>query len=195
MAGRTYADLVRLSVTAGAVADPRAKKDPEDYVARRTVEWREAKETSYEHRPETGRWNLVKTHRTSTGLAIQFLFDISEQKRVEEELATKTALLELALENMGDGLALYDRDINIIIHNRQMREFFGFPEELLQGKATAERMARFLAIRGRYGGEIRECRSSACLSDSESAIGTPMSTLFLTVESSRCTTILCPTAH
>lgn len=152
LAGRTYADLVRLSVTAGAVADPRAKKDPEDYVARRTVEWREAKETSYEHRPETGRWNLVKTHRTSTGLAIQFLFDISEQKRVEEELATKTALLELALENMGDGLALYDRDINIIIHNRQMREFFGFPEELLQGKATAERMARFLAIRGRYGG-------------------------------------------
>ncbi len=128
LVGKTYADLLRLSIVAGAVADPEAKKDPEAYVARRTVEWREAKEASYEYRPESGRWNLVRTHRTTAGLTIRFLFDVSERKRIEEELAAKSAMLELALENMGDGLALYDRDINIIFHNRQMREFFGFPK-------------------------------------------------------------------
>jgi len=152
LVGKKYADIVRLSIAAGAIADAQARKDPETYVARRTVEWREAKEAGYEHRDEGGRWHLIRRHRTPGGLTVQFVLDISEQKRVEEELAAKSALLELALENMGDGLALYDKDINIIFHNRQMREFFGFPEELLRGKATAERMARFLAIRGRYGG-------------------------------------------
>ncbi|MBM3549573.1 MAG: PAS domain-containing protein [Alphaproteobacteria bacterium] len=152
LVGKKYADIVRLSIAAGVVQDPRAKKDPETYVARRTVELREAKESSYEHDPESGRWRFIRMHRTPAGLTIRFVFDVSEQKRVEEELAAKTALLELALENMGDGLALYDKDINIVFHNRQMRDFFGFPEELLRGKATAERMAKFLAIRGRYGG-------------------------------------------
>ncbi len=150
--GKKFADIVRLSVAAGVAADPQAKKDPETYVARRTVEWREAREKRFEYHPASGRWHLVRTHRSPSGLTIQFVFDVSDQKRAEEELAAKSALLELALESMGDGLALYDKDINIIFHNRQMREFFGFPEELLRGKATAERMARFLAIRGRYGG-------------------------------------------
>lgn len=152
LVGRKYADLVRLSLAAGIAADPQAKKDPETYVARRTVEWREAKGARYEYHAASGRWQQVRTHRSPTGFTVQFVFDVSDQKRAEEELAAKSALLELALENMGDGLALYDKDINIIFHNRQMREFFGFPEELLRGKATAERMARFLAIRGRYGG-------------------------------------------
>ncbi len=152
LVGRKFADIVRLAVAAGAVADPQAKKDPETYVARRTVEWREAKPQRYEYHPGAGRWSLVRTYRSAARLTIQFVFDVSDQKRAEEELAAKSGLLELALENMGDGLALYDKDINIIFHNRQMREFFGFPEELLRGKATAERMARFLAIRGRYGG-------------------------------------------
>ncbi len=152
LTGRKFADIVRLAVAAGMVADPQAKKDPETYVARRIVEWREAKEQRFEYRPASGRWHLVRTHRSPAGLTIQFVFDVSDQKRAEEELAAKSGLLELALESMGDGLALYDKDINIIFHNRQMREFFGFPEELLRGKATAERMARFLAIRGRYGG-------------------------------------------
>lgn len=150
--GKKYADLVRLSVAAGVVADPQARMDPETYVARRTVEWREFKGTRYEYHSASGRWHLIRMHRSSSGFTIQFVFDVSDQKRAEEELAAKSTLLELALENMGDGLALYDREINIIFHNRQMREFFGFPEELLRGKATAERMARFLAIRGRYGG-------------------------------------------
>lgn len=152
LVGKKFADIARLAVATGAVADPQAKKDPETYVARRTVEWREAKDQRYEYHPASGRWHLVRTHRSPSGLTIQFVFDVSDQKRAEEELAAKSGLLELALENMGDGLALYDKDINIIFHNRQMREFFGFPEELLRGKATAERMARFLAIRGRYGG-------------------------------------------
>lgn len=55
--------------------------------------------------------------------------DVTAQKRAEAEVVAKTARLEEALENMGDGISVFDRDLNILLHNRQMRAHFGLPSD------------------------------------------------------------------
>jgi len=149
--GKTFADLLRLSIAAGAVNDPEAMSDPDAYVARRVAS-RKSDPPVFEQLHSSGRWSFVRRHRTQSGLTIMLFFDITERKRIEEELAAKTALLQATLENMGDGIAVFDPDLKVLVHNGLMREYFGLPESLFEGEATAERLIRFLAEQGDYGG-------------------------------------------
>ena len=151
LAGKTFEEMLRMSMAAGAVPDPLAKADPDAYVAKRLQHRREDRPGVYEQRHAGGRWSLVRTHRTPEGKTIALRFDISARKRIEQELAAKTATLETTLENMGDGIAVYDQDLRVIVHNRLMREYLGLPESMFDGEATAGRNVRYMAEHGLYG--------------------------------------------
>ncbi len=53
---------------------------------------------------------------------------VSELKNREAELRTQSAILELTLENMGQGITLVDGDLNTVAVNRKFLELQGFPE-------------------------------------------------------------------
>ena len=58
--------------------------------------------------------------------------DVTEQKRAEEELASKEAELHVALDNMPGALIYTDEDLNIVFCNDRFREMYPVPAELLR---------------------------------------------------------------
>lgn len=54
--------------------------------------------------------------------------DITRQKEDSDRIAVVTQNLDLALENMSQGICLFDRDERLILCNGRYREMFKFPE-------------------------------------------------------------------
>ncbi len=53
--------------------------------------------------------------------------DISREHAAKRELAEKDAQFRVALDNLPDGTALYDRDLNYVLFNAQYSELCEFP--------------------------------------------------------------------
>ena len=91
-------------------------------------------------------------------LAIFFLERlIRERRKVEKELADKSAMLEVTLENMGQGISMFDADVNLIVCNRKYLELLDLPPGYFNPGDTIEKLFRYLAERGEYGpGDVEE---------------------------------------
>ena len=55
--------------------------------------------------------------------------DVTERARLEEQLATRTLQFDAALNNMAQGLLMFDRDHKVAISNRRFAELFNLPWE------------------------------------------------------------------
>jgi diguanylate cyclase (GGDEF)-like protein/PAS domain S-box-containing protein len=55
--------------------------------------------------------------------------DVTERARLEEQLATRNLQFEAALNNMAQGLLMFDRDGKLVISNRRFAELFKLPWE------------------------------------------------------------------
>ncbi len=79
------------------------------------------------------------------------LTDITATKERERELADKTELLQRTLENMGEGIDVYDKDMRLVAWNRRLLELLELPSQLTRVGTAFETMMRFLAERGDFG--------------------------------------------
>ncbi len=93
--GRTFEELLRASLAAGHVAEPQAATDPEGYVRRRMSEFRNRQPGESERFSPSGRWDLLRTRFTPTGLRLSMRTEITEQKRIQEELRRAKERLEI----------------------------------------------------------------------------------------------------
>ena len=85
-----------------------------------------------------------------TGAVVVFK-NIAERRRTENELAEKTVVLETTLENMSQGISVYDAELKLVAFNRRFVELFRYPPGLLYIGRPYEEVARFKARRGDYG--------------------------------------------
>lgn len=78
--------------------------------------------------------------------------------RENAELRAKIRLLEAVIDNFPGGIILTDKDLNILICNKQQRSLLQYPESLFgRGRLTLEDLFRFNATRGEYGpGDVEE---------------------------------------
>lgn len=78
--------------------------------------------------------------------------------RENTALRNKIKLLEAVIDNFPGGIVLTDKDLNILICNRQQRSLLQYPEYLFsEGNLTLEDLFRFNAQRGEYGpGEVED---------------------------------------
>jgi hypothetical protein len=82
---------------------------------------------------------------------------IRERRRTEEGLAQKTTVLEITLENMGQGISMFDGDLNLIVCNRKFLELLDLPPDCFKPGDTIEKLFRYKAEHGEYGpGDIEE---------------------------------------
>jgi PAS domain S-box-containing protein len=86
--------------------------------------------------------------------------DVTERKRAEDALAlvreqldVKRVQLELALANMAQGIAVYDRRMRVIVRNRRYLEIFGFAEGDAPEGASLLDLLRISYERGHYSSE------------------------------------------
>jgi signal transduction histidine kinase/CheY-like chemotaxis protein len=75
---------------------------------------------------------------------IAIFADITERKRAEIELRA-------TLENMDQGVAMYDKDQKMALWNSRMRDFLDLPDEFFDRQHTFGEYLRFTGQRGEFG--------------------------------------------
>jgi diguanylate cyclase (GGDEF)-like protein len=84
---------------------------------------------TFEMRLDDGRWLRVSRSATQDGGFIAFYSDISILKNQEAQLTAANLLLDAALDNMCQGLCLYDSEQRLKVVNRRFCELFHLPPE------------------------------------------------------------------
>ena len=104
-----------------------------------------------ERRMRDGQWFHIREHRLHDGSCMIFLYDITAGKERERELAEKTALLQGTLENMGEGISVFDGQHRIVAWNERLIELTGHPRTMFQIGTPMMDFVRNNAQRGEYG--------------------------------------------
>jgi PAS domain S-box-containing protein len=70
--------------------------------------------------------------------------DTTNRKRVHSELASKSALLQTTLDNMAQGLCVYDENLTLVGYNKKFIAFLGLPPDAVHtGSSYAENIEHF----------------------------------------------------
>jgi len=105
-----------------------------------------------EARLADGRWLRVSQSSTSDGGSIVVCSDISLLKQQEETLKGTNLRLDAALDNMSQGLCLFDASNQLQVVNRRFCEIFGLPRERLQAGITFRTILDLSVAAGNHPG-------------------------------------------
>jgi len=119
--GMLFAEIVHLAIRHKCVLD--AYRDPEGWIDRRMQQHADSHGPSV-HALSDGRWMQVNEKRTRDGGVVGIYTDITNLKRAETqqreaELAQKTNLLQATLDNISQGVAVYDRQLTLVAWNNE----------------------------------------------------------------------------
>jgi diguanylate cyclase (GGDEF)-like protein/PAS domain S-box-containing protein len=106
-----------------------------------------------EARLDDGRWLRVSQSATSDGGSIVVCSDISLLKQQEETLKGTNLRLDAALDNMSQGLCLFDRESRLQVVNRRFWEIFGLPREKLVPGMTFRDILELSVAAGNHPGK------------------------------------------
>jgi len=152
--GVSFEELVRQNIATGVVVSAAGRED--EYLAER-VDCHRRCEGSMEIELQGDKWLQSRDRRTADGGIVTIQTDITELKRREDELAKTKAILEVTLENMGQGISMFDADLNLIVCNRKFLEMLDIPPEQFKFGDRLEDIFRFKAEGGEYGpGDVEE---------------------------------------
>ncbi|MBF0561706.1 MAG: PAS-domain containing protein [Alphaproteobacteria bacterium] len=140
--GLDFTTLVREIVRQGYVAV--APDEAEAWVQQRLWDHRHARHsTEIEH--VNGVSLLLSERVARHGHVVSILTDVTPLKQREHELAAKSAQLNAILENMPQGVAVFDRTSRLVAYNHHTREMFGIPDTLTQPGMPYHDLLRHLA--------------------------------------------------
>ena len=120
------------------------------WIERRLTNHRNAMGTSEYHLPN-GLYIQVRERRTSDGGTVGIYTDITEMAEARAQI------LRYAMDNIDQGITLFDADLRLQVWNKRFLELVEMPEELVNNGLTLEAMYRYNAQRGEYGpGDIED---------------------------------------
>lgn len=146
--GTPFEKIIGSAVAHGLI--PEANDDREGWLARRLEQHRNPTGPVVQQRHD-GSWIQINEHKTGDGGTVAIYTDITEHKHREAELAEQTAILEATMENMGQGISMFDEDQKLIVRNRKILELWDYPADLVEAGAPVENLFRYNAARGEYG--------------------------------------------
>jgi PAS domain S-box-containing protein len=97
------------------------------------------------------RWFQISEKRTQDGGSVVVQTEVTALKRRERELAEKSALLSGTLQNMQQGLVVFDSDLRMRIWNDIISQLFNLPPSVHQVGLSAIVPIRYMAERGDFG--------------------------------------------
>ncbi len=150
-AGAHFSDLIRHPAQRGDYGEG----DPESHVQALSALAARFQRLSFERTRTDGRTRLVQNEPIFiAGRPAGFIAtytDISERKQAEEGLRRQHDLLQTVLETIPSGISVFDRDLNLLLHNREFQRLLDFPEGMLSEQTTLADIFHFNAHRGEYG--------------------------------------------
>jgi signal transduction histidine kinase len=124
------------------------------------------------------RWFQISQKRTQDGGSVVVQTEITALKRRERELAEKSALLSATLQNMQQGLVVFDSELRVRIWNGKIAELFDLPPKMHQVGMSAELPMRLLAETGVLGpGDVDDLVGARIKAMRDAAPGTEEITL------------------
>jgi PAS domain S-box-containing protein len=152
--GAVFNDIIAAGIERGMF--PLAEGDVEGYLADIAEKRRKAVGETREQFIG-GQWLQITDHRTAEGGIVSIYTDITELKTKQMEIEKQSTILELTLENMGQGITLVDKDLRTIALNQKFLELMEFPTDRFKPGFTMEQAFRYNAERGEYGpGDLEE---------------------------------------
>ena len=110
-----------------------------------------------------GRWVQINEKKTDDGSIVSLLSDITHMKerefdllRISKQLHARTAQFDVALNNMVQGLCLFDSDQRLLVTNRRYLDMYGFSEDVVKAGIRLEDIMRYSARLGNYTEEEAE---------------------------------------
>jgi diguanylate cyclase (GGDEF)-like protein/PAS domain S-box-containing protein len=96
-----------------------------------------------------GRWLRVSQSATRDGGFIVVCSDISQSKEQKARLRQTNLRLDAALDNMSQGLCLFDAQNRLEVINRRFYEIFGLPRDLIEPGAEIQKILELSKTRNR----------------------------------------------
>jgi signal transduction histidine kinase len=160
MPGASYVDLVRAKIDRGGVL--LNGMSAADYLAQR-LKHHANPDYPFEIQLADGRWILANEKRTADGSSVCTRSDITDMKRrefdllrISQQLHAKNSQFDVALNNMIQGLCMFDADQRLIVFNRRYLELYGFSPDVVRPGITLAEIMRYSASLGNYTAEEAE---------------------------------------
>lgn len=98
-----------------------------------------------------GRTLQVNTAPTVSGGVVNVVTDITERKKIQDELANQKEIMDTVLNNIGRGVSMYDKDRNFVFCNENLIQFLDLPRHLVATGQPVSGVFKHRAAQGRYG--------------------------------------------
>ncbi len=163
--GRPFEDMLRVAVERTGYET--GGMDAETFFAWRVEEHRNPGEP-YDLQMTEGRWIRVHERRTADGGVVGIRSDITELKRREaeilrysNELSRNHMRFETALNNMVQGLCMFDADQRLVVCNRRYLEMYGFSPNVVKPGVKLSDIMEYSVSIGNYTAEDAEAAKRA----------------------------------
>lgn len=158
--GAHYATMLRAGISRGGLI---SDGQSEEEIFEQEMERHRNPGVAYDRQLEDGRWIRIMEKATEDGGTAGIRTDITELKnrelevvKISSELTATTTHLDTALNNMVQGLCMFDADQRLILCNRQYLEMYGFtPEKIKPGMLLSDIMKYSISL-GNYRDEDAE---------------------------------------
>lgn len=134
--GARYEDMLRQGIARGGI---KAGDLSEEELVQRELDAHRNPGLPYDRQLSDGRWIRIIEKATADGGIAGIRSDISELKerelevsRISLELSETSNQFETALNNMVQGLCMFDRDQKLILCNRQYLDMYGFSSDVVK---------------------------------------------------------------
>lgn len=163
--GKTYEEMLRVGMErSGYETNGMAVED--------FIQWRLQQhwypKDAYDLLMHDGRWIRVQERRTHDGGIVGTRTDITELKQreaqilnVTNELRRKNMLFDSALNNMIQGLCMFDADQTLIVTNRRYLEMYGFSADVVKPGIKLHEIMEYSVSIGNYSQEDAEKAKAA----------------------------------
>ncbi len=153
--GMSFADFSHCIVQAELIADTSADHPgwPLNRLGRRR-----SPGDPFVIRLTSGRWVQINERLLPDGGTVGIYTDISEiklaeQRRHERELAEKSILLQSTLDNLAQGVSVFDENLRLVAWNDRFVDLLDLPDWLVYAGARFEDLVQFRGERGDYGSD------------------------------------------
>jgi signal transduction histidine kinase len=153
--GASWESMLRAGVARDHFVSARGGADA--YIALRLEHHRRADGTALEEQLADGRWILIREFETSDGGRVGTRTDITELKQRErtqaalsDELRTQYLRFDAALNNMIQGLCMFDADQRLIVCNARYLSMYGFSPEVVKPGIKLRDIMEYSVSLGNY---------------------------------------------
>ena len=153
--GASYEALLREETQRGAI--DLTGSTAEAHVERR-LNWHRNPVEPIEVHMADGRWLRISETRTSDGGCVQTRTDITQMKereadllRLTRDLHSRNAMFDILLDNMSQGLCLFDADQRVVFANHRYADIYGLKSECITPGTSLKEILEARIATGIYG--------------------------------------------